>query len=504
MRNGDGKNRLSNRSFPQARVNNAERSAALRPFGWESPIPSSANIMNHSLSPSTSRRRFLGTSLAASAFAGVQFLPKSLFAAPGRTAPNERIRLGIVGCGNRAADIALWFAGTKMVEIRAVCDVDLEGKHCAGFLKTAPDAPRFTDFRKMFDRHAKDFDAVIVGTPDHSHFPVCMLAMSLGKHVYVEKPMAHTFDEIERMMAAAKRHKVVTQMGNQGHSEANYFQFREWVQKGVIKNVRKVDAYMVAARRWHGWKIDSWPPAETPPQGIDWECWAATAPMHDFNGKLHPGNWRSWYDYGSGAFGDWGPHILDTIHEFLDLGLPEETTAVKLDGPNKFIYPQASTISFKFPARGEHPPVEVVWRDGRGNHPQLPPELADEVKLGDAGKVIYADDLTFHGGTHGATVRIVPAAKAKEMESSLPKWPASPSNHAVNFLRACRGEEEARSPFHIAGPLTQTFTLGIIAQRLGGTIKFDRATKKITGPAEAASHLTGNPPRKGWEEFYQL
>ncbi len=452
----------------------------------------------------STRRQFLRASLATSAFAGIQILPKSLLAAPGRPGPNDKVRLGIAGCGNRAGEINQWFAGTGMVDIAAVCDVHLDGKHCAGFLASVPKAPRFNDFRQMFDKHAKDFDAVIVGTPDHSHFPICMLAMSLGKHVYVEKPMAHTFDEVERMMAAAKRHKVVTQMGNQGHSEANYFQFREWAKAGIIKNVRKVDAYMVSARRWHGWKIDGWPAAQPLPEGLDWDTWAATAPLHPYNDKLHPGNWRSWFDYGSGAFGDWGPHILDTIHEFLDLGLPEEVSAVKRDGPNDLIYPQASTISFKFPARGNHPPLEVVWRDGRGNLPALPPELASEVKLGNAGKMIWSDDLTFHGGTHGATLNIVPAAKAAAMKDTLPKWPNSPSNHAVNFLRACRGEEETRSSFAIAGPLTQMFTLGIIAQRLGGSVKFDRASKKVTAPVEAAPLLAGNPPRKGWEEFYRL
>lgn len=462
--------------------------------------------MNPSFShgPGTSRRAFLRTSLAASAFAGVNIIPRPLLAAPARVGPNDKVRLAVIGCGNRGGGIGEWFLKTGQVEVRAVCDVDLEGRHVAGFLRQVPSAPRYTDFRRMFDERGKEIDAVLVGTPDHSHFPISMLAMSLGKHVYVEKPMAHTFHEIELMTQAARKHGVVTQMGNQGHSEANYFQFKAWTDAGIIKNVRRVDAYMVASRRWHNMKPTGYLPAEPMPPGLDWDTWLATAPEHPYNKKLHPAEWRSWYDYGSGAFGDWGPHILDTIHRFLDLGLPEQVAAVRLEGRNDFIYPQGSVISFKFPARGPHPALEVKWYDGKGNRPPNPPGLAADDDVGDAGKFIYSDTLVFRGGSHGSTLRIVPESKFREMRASLPDFPKRQSDHALNFVRACRGEEPARSNFDISGPLAQTFSLGIIAQRLGGGFRFDRATRQIVGNPKAQQLLAGNPPRKGWEQYYKM
>jgi len=316
--------------------------------------------------------------------------------------------------------------------------------------------------------------------------------------------MAHTFHEIELMTQAARKHGVVTQMGNQGHSEANYFQFKAWTDAGIIKNVRRVDAYMVASRRWHNMKPTGYLPAEPMPPGLDWDTWLATAPEHPYNKKLHPAEWRSWYDYGSGAFGDWGPHILDTIHRFLDLGLPEQVAAVRLEGRNDFIYPQGSVISFKFPARGPHPALEVKWYDGKGNRPPNPPGLAADDDVGDAGKFIYSDTLVFRGGSHGSTLRIVPESKFREMRASLPDFPKRQSDHALNFVRACRGEEPARSNFDISGPLAQTFSLGIIAQRLGGGFRFDRATRQIVGNPKAQQLLAGNPPRKGWEQYYKM
>lgn len=450
------------------------------------------------------RRSFLRRATAAAAFTGLNILPAGALPGPGKVSPNSKVRLAVVGLGNRGGEIGAWFVRTGQVEVRAVCDVDLDGKHCAKFLGLVPDAKRYHDFRKMFDKEAGNIDAVIIGTPDHSHFPIAMQAMALGKAVYVEKPMAHTFQEIDLMMKAAGKFGVVTQMGNQGHSEANHWQFKAWTQAGVIKDVTRVDAYMVGARRWHDWKITGYPAGQALPAGMDWETWIGTAPMHAFNDKFHPGNWRGWYDYGSGAFGDWGPHLLDTVHRFLDLGLPEEVTAEKLDGRNPFIYPLSSTILFKFPARGAHPACEVRWYDGKGNLPQLPPEIPAGTDIGNAGKIIYGKDHVFRGGSHGSTLRIAPEEKFKEIRKSLPDWEKKAPDHAMNFILACRGEATANSPFSVAGPLNQMFTLGILAQRFGGTIRFDRATRQITGRPDGAALLSGPPPRPGWEEFYRL
>jgi len=458
----------------------------------------------HSLSKS-SRRTFLRQAIAASVVGGVGGL-NILPAHARRVSPNSKVRLAIVGCGNRGGGIGNWFKSKgDMAEVVAACDVHIDGGHCADFLSGIPaSVPRYRDFREMFDKEEKNIDAVIVGTPDHSHFPITMQAMALGKHVYVEKPLAHTFLQTELLMKAAEKYGVVTQVGNQGHSEANRTQFKAWTEAGIIKDVHRIDAYMTAARRWHGWNVSGMPEAQSMPEGLDWETWCATAPMTGFHPQLHPGNWRSWFDYGCGAFGDWGPHILDTCHRFLDLGLPSEIIAEHRDGPNDFIFPQASTIRFRFPARGNHPACDVWWFDGQGNNAPLPPEIDPGTNMGSAGKIIHSKEVVFRGGTHGETLRIVPHEKAREMHESLPEYEQRLPDHASNFLMACRGEAEANSPFSIGGPLNQMFNLGILAQRYGGTIKFDREKKIITSHANGREMLNGNPPRPGWEQYYRL
>jgi predicted dehydrogenase len=433
----------------------------------------------------------------------------------------ERVNLACCGIGNRGGEIIRALYDTGLCNIVALCDVDMGAPHTERTLKMFPDVPRFQDFRVMFDKMGNEIEAVTVGVPDFAHFPITMLAMSLGKHVYVEKPMARTFNEVELMMKGAKKYGVVTQMGNQGHSEGNYFQFKAWKEAGIIKDVTAITAHMNGARRWHGWdpNIKSFPPAETLPETLDWNTWLMTAQHHDYNHDYINGQWRCWYDFGMGALGDWGAHIIDTAHEFLELGLPEEVSAVKLTGHNQFFFPMSSTLSFKFPKRGSMPPVEITWYDGVKNIPQVPEgygvsELDPNIptvnngKIQPAklnpGKIIYSKELTFKGGSHGSTLSIIPEEKAKDMASKLPEVPKSPSNHYANFLLACQGKEKTRSPFEVAGPLSQVFNLGVLAQQLDTKLLFDRQTKRITNNKLANELLTGTRPRKGWEEFYKM
>ena len=459
------------------------------------------------------RRSFLKGVLATGAVS--MFAPRLVFGA----SPTNKINLACVGIGNRGAEDIAAFHKTGMVNFVALCDTDMGAPHTQKTLKLIPDAPRFQDFRQMFDKMGKDIDAVCIGTPDFSHFPIAMLAMSLGKHVYCEKPMAHSFRQIELMMAAENKYGVAAQMGNQGHSEANYFQFKAWTKAGIIKNVTKITAFMNSKRRWHGMKVDGYLPAQPVPESLDWETWLATAEEHKYNVGYVNGDWRSWFDFGNGALGDWGAHIFDTAHEFLQLGLPTEVEAVKLDGYSPFIFPQASTLAFRFPARGAQPPCELTWYDGLKNLPPLPANFGEAVvdpnipppskgsidlKAKPPGKVIYGEDLSFKGGSHGATLEILPSEKAKEIQAKLPSVPQSPSNHYVNFLRACTGEEKCRSSFAVAGPLCQTMALGVIAQRVNAKLAFDPATKQITNHKVANGLLNGVPPRKDWEQYYKL
>jgi hypothetical protein len=301
-------------------------------------------------------------------------------------------------------------------------------------------------------------------------------------------------------------------MGNQGHSGESYFQFQEWMKAGVIKDITRIDATMNSGRRWHGWGQDVTEyPSDPMPKGFSAEVWYDSAPEHPMSKRTHPCDWRCWFDYGSGAFGDWGPHILDNCHEFLELGLPTSVAAVELKGHNKLVYPQASTIRFNFPERKEMPACVLTWYDGVGNQPEVPQELgplADDgsrmpLKMPSEGKILHGKELTFMGGAKSSQLDIIPKDKYLDMRNSLPKVTEKASGHFENFLLSIKGEEKARSDFRVSGPLCQVFNLGMISQRLGGTFSFDPVKKQITDNAQANA-LLDPPPRKGWEEFYNL
>ena len=446
-------------------------------------------------------------------------------AAPGRepkVSKNDKVRIAYIGIGNRGEQNIDEFARTGMVDVTVLCDIDMGAHHTQKVMNMYPNAKRFRDFRDMFDKASGYFDAVCASVPDHMHFPIAMLAMANGKHIYLEKPMCRTFLEGELMMEMAKRHpEVVTQVGNQGHSEGNYFQFKAWKDAGIIKDVTAITAHMNNSRRWHNYdsKILQMPGGEPMPADIDWETWTGPCAYHGFSDKYHQGNWRCWYDYGMGALGDWGAHLIDTAHEFLELGLPYEVSMEYANGHNSYFFPYSSTIKFRFPARAGMPPCDITWYDGLDNLPPIPSNYGESeynpnvpstnqgntpVSQLNPGKIIYGRDLTFKGSSHGSTLSILPSANANDIKSQLPEVPQSPSNHYVNFLRACQGTEKTRSPFEINGVLSQVFCLGVIAQRLNDKLYFDARTKQFTNNAFANALLSGMPPRKGWEDFYKL
>lgn len=471
--------------------------------------------MNHYLS----RRSFISRTAMAG---GAVLLSNSLLGQVKMASPNERVNLAGIGIGNRGGEIIKELYKTGLCNIVALCDVDMGAKQTQELIALFPDVPRYQDFRKMFDEMGPKIDAVSVGTPDFAHFAITMMAIDLGKHVYVEKPMAQTFWEVELMMEKARKFpKVVTQMGNQGHSEANYFQFKAWKDAGIIKDVTRIDAHMNMPRRWHGWdpNIKRFPFPEQIPDSLDWELWQMQTLGHDYNKDFINGQWRCWFDFGMGALGDWGAHILDTAHEFLELGLPTAVEAVSLEGHNSFFFPMSSTLKFKFAARKRMPAVDINWYDGLDNlppiptgygvsglDPNIPPPSTGKIEPAklNPGKIIYGKDLTFKGGSHASTLQIIPEEKANALASKLPEVQQSPSNHFANFLKACKGEEKTRSAFAIGGPLSQVFCLGVIAQRLNAKLQFDAFKKEIVNDTFANALLAGPPPAKGWEQYYKV
>ncbi len=473
-----------------------------------------------------SRRSFLKNAAAITAAASLPTIltQKVLGAnpAPKPVSANDKVNLACCGIGNQGGSDVKSFYRTGLCNIVALCDVDMGAPHTQEILKQFPDVPRFKDFREMFDKMGNQFDAVTAGVPDFAHFPIAMLAMSQGKHIFSEKPMGRTFNEVELMIKAAKKYKVATQMGNQGHSEANYFQFKAWVDAGIIKDVTAITAHMNSPRRWHGWdfKNAKYPEKQPIPSTLDWNTWLMTSRFHDYNKDYVNGQWRCWYDFGMGALGDWGAHIIDTAHEFLHLGLPYEIDCLKSEGYNTFFFPQSTTLAFKFPKRNNMPPLTITWYDGVDNVPEVPEGYGTDTKLDpnippasngkiqpsklNPGKIIYSKELTFKGGSHGSTLSIIPESKAKEMASKLPEVPKSTSNHYANFLNGCKGEEVCRSRFEVAGPLSQVLNLGVLSQQLNAKLLFDRETKQITNNKVANELLVGAPPRKGWEQYYKL
>ncbi|MCC9641172.1 Gfo/Idh/MocA family oxidoreductase [Rhodopirellula sp. JC740] len=445
----------------------------------------------------TTRRSFIKSAAATSAALGTMG-----FHGIEAAESTDKVNFAIIGCTNRGAAIGNDAVRSGMVNVVALCDVDPE--RTAKFKKDHPDAKVYDDFRKMFDEMGDKLDACTVGTPDHTHFPITMRAIAEGVAVYVEKPLAHTFEECELLIAAEKKYNAVCQMGNQGHSSSQRLQFQAWVEDGFIKNVRRVDACMNKGRRWHPWgNVQGYPQAETMPASMNWDVWTGTAPLRDYSERLDLGNWRGWYDYGNGAFGDWGPHTLDTVHRFLKLGLPYEVRADKLEGPNQFIYPMATTIAFEFAERGPGmPAMSINWHDGVGNKPPQPEGLPKGKSVPACGKVIYSDDRTFLGGTHSAKLSVLTETESRD----APEVPhgTTNQNHMKNFLLAAMGKEECNSKFAVSGPLTQVFMLGCIAQRLGGTLKFDTETQQITNNETANQLLKGHEPRKGWEQYYTI
>ncbi len=435
--------------------------------------------------------------------------------------PKGKVRVACVGVGARGREVVKGLHATGLCDIVILCDTDMGTEPTAIAEALCPKAKKFQDFREMFDKASNEFDAVAVATPDHAHFPITMLAMMSGKHVYVEKPLARTFEECELLMAAEKKYGVVTQMGNQGHSGDNYYQFKSFKEKGVLKDVRSITAHMNNVRRWHKWdpNMQSFPAADPMPSTLDWDTWLGTRAFHEYNKDFDRGQWRCWYDFGMGTLGDWGAHLIDTLHEFLELGLPTEINPSYLKDHNPFFYPMSSSIDFKFAARKDMPECIINWKDGLDNLPTLPAGYGDAVVdkdiptvAGEAfvpttlppGRVVYADGLILKGGSHGTPLSIVSGERGNDFKKYVDDYVKEQPDCFTDFLVACQGKGKTNSPFSVSGPLSQVFCLGVISQRLNTKLIFDPATKTVTNNSLANEMLRGSLPRAGWEKYYQI
>lgn len=466
-----------------------------------------------------SRRSFMKSALAAGVF---PLLP-GCFSHRGYIA-NSKVRLACCGVGGMGGvDVNSLFA-TGLCDIVALCDTDLGNEATAANIKKFPGAAQFHDFRELFDRFGDQFDAVTAGVPDHAHFPIVMRAIKSGKAVYVEKPMGHTFAEIQLMIDAERKYGAVCQMGNQGHSRESRFQMRDYVANGVIdpNRVSRIVTHMNLVRRWHKWggKVSAFPKPMPLPKTMsahDWDTWLGTCGWHSHSTDFTHGEWRSWFDFGNGALGDWGAHVFDGIHEYFDLGLPTEVAIRNVKGWNKFVFPMQNTLDFRFPAKEGRKALVLEWWEGVANRPDIPKGFVSsgwdgsvpksgEQAYDDArtkelrpGKEIYMEDgVVWQGCSHAE-----PMFRVGETNKDAPDYEKPVEDHYRNFLRAVRGETTPNSSFRVAGPLSQVFSLGCIAQRLNRSIRFDPGKKEIVGDAEANALLSA-VPRKGWEDYYKL
>jgi predicted dehydrogenase len=381
--------------------------------------------------------------------------------------------------------------------IVALCDVDTRRMEDAS--KKHPRARMYQDFRKMLDEMDNQIDAVAVCTPDHTHAVASMDAMRRGKHLYCEKPLAHSVYEIRELMKAARKHKIVTQLGNQGHSSNSIRLFCEWIWDGAIGNVTEVHA-ACSANHCKIRQLSKRSEVHEIPRELDWDLWFGPAKYRQYNPMYAPGSWRGWLPFGSGTIGDWVCHVVDPVFWALDLGAPTTIQAEADDyDPKKHAdtFPSGSVITFQFPAKGKRGPVKLLWHSGRREIPR-PTDLEESRKVPRTGAIVIGDKGKIMHGSHGAGgVRIFPEAKMKEYklpEQTIPRV----RGHHQDWLQAIKNDGKPGSNFDYGGPLTELARLGIIAmQMLGQKLEWDSENMKFTNCDEANRFI--NPPsRKGW------
>ncbi len=445
------------------------------------------------MSHQTTRRDFLATTSALSAAIWVSGHP-----ALASKSPNEKLNIAAIGCGGKGrTDIS----GCSHENIVALCDCD-DGR-AAETYKKFPDVKKYKDYRKMLEAR-KDIDAVLVSTPDHHHAPASILAMSLGKHVYCQKPLTHSIHEARRMREVARDMKVVTQMGNQGHAFEGARRIVEVFRAGAIGEVREVHCWTDRPNgRW--WKQPVAVPTDRPPvpSGLDWNLWLGPAPERPYHRTYCPHDWRAWWDFGSGALGDMACHIVDSAYWALELGAPVSVEATA-KGATPESAPAWQIIRFQFPERTSKasgktlPPVTLTWYDG-GKKP--PADLADGNPLPPGGTLwVGSQGTIFTIDDYSIVYRLLPDQKFKGYQGPKPYLPRNPRSQFAPYMEwitACKGGPMTQSNFEYASRLTEAMLVGVLAVRLGKKIEWDAENQQAKNAPEAEP-LIHRQYRNGW------
>lgn len=444
-----------------------------------------SNGDENSKSEGISRKDFIRKSGAAAA--GLTILSSSVVSGLGHQMPSDKLNIAGIGVGGMGGAN---LGNMSSENIVALCDVDWD--YAADTFNEFPQARNYEDYRRMFDDMGDEIDAVVVATPDHTHYVTAAEAMRRGKHVYVQKPLTHSVYEARKLAQIAKETGVVTQMGNQGNSAEGIRKICEWIWNGEIGEVKEVHA-------WTNRPI--WPqglerPTETPstPPTLNWDLFVGPAPWRPYHPSYTPWNWRAWWDYGTGALGDMGCHIVDPVFKALQLGQPEtiEGSSTKLNTESA---PLAEKVTYQFPRRPqkgnvEMPPVKFTWYDG-GLMPERPDGIKEGKTMGDnSGGVMFKGSKgTLICSTYALDPYIIGREnnppQVKKQFRRIPE--AMSGGHEMDWVRACKEPEDNRtmpsSTFDYAGPLTEVVLMGNLAVRLQDlkrTLKWDSENMQIT------------------------
>lgn len=452
-----------------------------------------------------SRRNFIAAAAAASAAltledasAGAEKKKKKkgeklIKVKPRTISPNEKLNCAAIGAGGKGkSDIEA--CGNENVV--ALCDPDWD--RAAEAFNLFPNAAKFKDYRVMLEE-MPEIDAVTISTPDHTHAPAAYMAMKMGKHVYVQKPLTHTVAEARLLRDTAREMGVATQMGNQGHAGDGVRNLYELIWSGVIGQVKEV----------HIWTSRPvWPqgiPQALEPQVIptnfDWNLWIGTAPMRPYNEGYAPFKWRGWQDFGAGALGDMACHIMDPAYWTLRLGDASyySVEVIKEEGRNSETFPNSTIVKYSFPARDTLGPVDVYWYDG-AFEPTRPEGIPEDVKLGDGrnGSFFVGEKGILTTGEYGGDSRIVLGEAMEGFTQPDPWLRRIEGDIHQDWLRACKGGLPACSNFDYAGPFTEMVNFGNLAVKFGEKLEWDNiegVVRNVPNPSEIVS----KEYRKGWE-----
>src|SRR5690606_24605080 len=432
-------------------------------------------------SAAVTRRDFIRVGAASAA--GFMVVPRHVLGGKGFVAPSDRLVIAGIGVGGKGESDIGNFHKSGKAEIAYLCDVD--DRRAANSVKRFPKAKYYKDFREMLDKEHRHIDAGSVATPDHNHAIQALAAMQLGKHVYVQKPLAHDVWEARLLTNAAQKYKVVTQMGNQGASSDGPREIREWVEAGLLGDVHTV--YCWTDRPVWPQGI-AWPSATaTVPAELDWDLWLGTAPEQHYVDKLVPFNWRGWWDYGTGALGDMGCHLLEVPFSVLGLTYVQDVQAsvgtVYVDEFKRGYFPEScppsshAVMTFAKTSKTAGP-VKLHWMDG-GIQPERPDELGPNEPFGDGGNgiLLIGTKGKALADTYGQNARLLPLSRMEGMRvpQKYERVPGGSEGHYAQWVEACLagyGNKPVSAPFEISGPLTEALLMANLAIR-GADLRID-------------------------------